>query len=433
MPVIGVFEPRRVSLQHRGALADLTLERPVGERDRQAAARLDPLKDRPTLVVERPCQRLEPAGPRGRIGDEAEIGFAQQNELAVAGQTPRETVRKAGGERVRQDGDAVGAPEAGRKSRKRPAHDVHVRVPRGHHPPSALRLDMRLPLLEAAGLLDPSPCDAKGAELRQGDELVRVGRKAEGDHAARFVERRACGFERPQEADAGAEREGELLARRRARRMNATRVRHEERTGVAPGAKGKRRIDIRPRLRRRIGWKRPPRRGGEGIEPERHRAVDGLRAGSLHQGGEAEGLAGPVRPEVEFETLAGVEADALEGRVQGRGIGFLQSEAVGPDCAGENDREAVGAPREIVERLGIGLARVGMIEPGHHPPRSRRARRLRPVRSRIQRLDANSVRRPRREAVEALALQRRLGGPAPIGFAPGRKDARVRAQGHTPR
>ena len=72
---------------------------------------------------------------------------------------------------------------------------------------------MGFPRLEPAGLLDPRPCEAEGAEFRQGDELVRVGGKAEGDQAARFVKRRARGFERTQEADAGAEREGELVAR----------------------------------------------------------------------------------------------------------------------------------------------------------------------------------------------------------------------------
>ena len=90
--------------------------------------------------------------------------------------------------------------------------------------------------VKAAGLLDPRPGEAQGAELRQGDELVRVGREAEGDHAARLVERNAHGLERAQESDAGGEREGELLARRAARRMNASRVRDEIRSGVAPDA-----------------------------------------------------------------------------------------------------------------------------------------------------------------------------------------------------
>ena len=80
-------------------------------------------------------------------------------------------------------------------------------VARGHHPPRALRLDMRLARRKAAGLLDPRPGEAQGAEFRQGDELVRVGREAEGDHAARRVERNAHGFEPAQESDAGGERE----------------------------------------------------------------------------------------------------------------------------------------------------------------------------------------------------------------------------------
>ena len=121
------LEPGRVALQRRGALGDLPLEDAVRERGRQAAPRLDVLEDEPALVDERPGQGLEPAGARRRIGDEAEIGFAQKDELAVAGETPREAVGKADGERMGQDADAVGAAEAGGKGGDRPAHDVHVR------------------------------------------------------------------------------------------------------------------------------------------------------------------------------------------------------------------------------------------------------------------------------------------------------------------
>ena len=46
--------------------------------------------------------------------------------------------------------------------------------------------------LEAAGLLDARPGEPQRAELRQRDEFVRVGREAEGDHAARLVERNAA-------------------------------------------------------------------------------------------------------------------------------------------------------------------------------------------------------------------------------------------------
>ena len=67
----------------------------VGERRRQAAPLLDVLEERPALVGERLGQGFEPAGPGRRIGDEAEIGFAQKDKLAVAGETPREAVRKA--------------------------------------------------------------------------------------------------------------------------------------------------------------------------------------------------------------------------------------------------------------------------------------------------------------------------------------------------
>ena len=97
------LESCRVALQRRGAFADFTLERAVRQRGRQAAPALDTLEEKPSLVDQRPGQGLEPAGPRRRIGDEAEIGFAQKHQLAVTREPPREAVRQADGERMRQD------------------------------------------------------------------------------------------------------------------------------------------------------------------------------------------------------------------------------------------------------------------------------------------------------------------------------------------
>ena len=123
-------------------------------------------------------------------------------------------------------------------------------------------------------------------------------------------------------------------------------------------------------MRRPVGREWPPCCGAEGIEPERYGAVGRACAGPLDQPREAERLTCAVGAEVEFEAKAGVESNGLEGRVQSRRIGLLQSKAVRPDRAGENDRKTVRAAREIVERLGVGLAPVGVVELGHHTPRS---------------------------------------------------------------
>ena len=180
---------------------------------------------------------------------------------------------------------------------------------------------------------------------------------------------------RAQHGDAGGEREGELLARRSTRRMNASRVCDEIRSDVAPDAERQRDVEIGLHMRRPVGRERAVRGGGEGIEPERHGAVGRTRARPLDQRGEAQRLARAECPEVELEMRAGVEAHAFERRVQRRRIELPQSEAVGADRTGENDGEAVGAAGEIVERLGVGFACVGMIEAGHDPPGTRGAQR----------------------------------------------------------
>ncbi len=70
---------------------DLALEGAIGKRRRKAAFGLDLLKQRPGLFGERLGQRLEAARARGRIFDEAEMGFAQEDELSVAGEPSRQT------------------------------------------------------------------------------------------------------------------------------------------------------------------------------------------------------------------------------------------------------------------------------------------------------------------------------------------------------
>ena len=281
---------------------------------------------------------------------------------------------------------------------------------------------------QPAGLLDPRPGQAKGAEFGQGDEFVRVGREAKRDHRPRCVERNARRVQRAQEADAGAERETELLARSAARRMNAPRVGDDERSGEAPGSQRQRPIDIRLDVSRPVGGKPSMGGGGERIETERDGAIDGTGTRSLDEGGEAQRVVRAVAAEVEFEARPGVEAHAFASGMQSRRIGRLQPESIGADRPGEHDLEAVRAAGEIVQRLGVGFAGVRMVEPRHDAPGSVRTQRARAVRRRIERRDPNSVRGHGREALETLPLQGRLGGLAPVGFAEGRKDRCVRAQ-----
>ena len=149
------LESRDVPSERVRADRDLTLEDAAGKRRGQATLALDLLKQPPRALAKRLGERLERARAGGGVGDKSKIGFAQEDELRVAGETPGETVGKTGGERVGKHADAVGAPEASRERRHRPAHDVHGRVTRRHHAPGAFGMDMRRARLKAACGLDP--------------------------------------------------------------------------------------------------------------------------------------------------------------------------------------------------------------------------------------------------------------------------------------
>ena len=192
------LEARGVSSQRRRAGGDLSLKRAVPERRRQSPQSFDLLKEPPGFFAKRLGQRLERPGAGGRIGDKSEVGFAQENELGIAGETPRETVRKAGGQSMRQNTDAVGAAEAGRKRRRRATHHIHGGIARRHRAPGALRLHKSGARLEAAGFLHSRPGDAQRAEFRQCRQFVRVGRQPERDEPAGFAKRRPRLLKQPQ-------------------------------------------------------------------------------------------------------------------------------------------------------------------------------------------------------------------------------------------
>ena len=129
--------------------------------------------------------------------------------------------------------------------------------------------------------------------------------------------------------------------------------------------------------------------------------------------------------EIEFDAQRPVEPHALECAVQRRRIEFAEAEAIGPARPGENDLQPVGAVGEIVERLLVRRGRVGMVEARKRAPGAAfPAQRARTVAAGIERLKRNRVGGSRDEPVERPALQRGLGGLAPIGLAECRERAR---------
>ena len=192
------LEARGVSNERGRVHDDLSLKRAIRERRRQTAVSLDLVKQGPCFFANPLGQRLERPCAGGRVGNKSKVGFAQENELGIAGKTPREAVRKASRERVRQNGDAVGAAEAGRKRRRRAAHHIHVRIARRHHAPGAFRLHTSGARLEAAGLLDMRPGNAQRPEFRQCRQFVGVSRQPERDQGAGFAKRRPRLFKQPQ-------------------------------------------------------------------------------------------------------------------------------------------------------------------------------------------------------------------------------------------
>ena len=65
--------------------------------------------------------------------------------------------------------------------------------------------------LQAAGLLDPRPEAAHGAQLRHAQELVRIGHEQEGEQIASALERMAMSLQSTKIGHADGKRRRELL------------------------------------------------------------------------------------------------------------------------------------------------------------------------------------------------------------------------------
>ena len=168
---------------------------------------------------------------------------------------------------------------------------------------------------------------------------------------------------------AAASAKASSCAGRPARRVDAARVGRHERPAETHAPQCERALEMGRRLRCPVGGKRSAGRGRERIEAEGHCAVRRLHARAFDQRGETERLPRAVAAEIELEMRPCVEAHAIESLVQGRGIESPEAIAVGAERAGEHDLQAVRAVGEVVERLGVGLAGVGMVEARDHAPR----------------------------------------------------------------
>ena len=102
-------------------------------------------------------QRLDAAGTGGRIGDEIDMALLGQDQLRVAGDAPREGVRQAVRDAVRQDRDRIGAAGRRREAGDRGAQDVGFGVLRRHHAVGCLDMDRARGRRDRAGLLRRAP------------------------------------------------------------------------------------------------------------------------------------------------------------------------------------------------------------------------------------------------------------------------------------
>ena len=144
--------------------------------------------------------------------------------------------------------------------------------------------------------------------------------------------------------------------------------------------------------------------------------------------GDCERLLWAVRTKIKLKAGSSVELHAVEGEPQRVRIVSFEPESIGADRAGEHDLQSVRPAREILEGLGIGFARIGIVEARHDAPWSAGAQGPGTVRWLIDGFDAEAVDGAGHELVEARPFEGRLGGLSPVGLGPSREYRRLRNQ-----
>ena len=210
--------------------------------------------------------------------------------------------------------------------------------------------------------------------------------------------------------------------------MDGARVGDQERPAEALAPQFKRGFDMARRLSPPISGERSARRDRERIEPERDRAVLRLCARALDKCAKTKRLVGTVGPKVEFEIRPCIETDPIEGVVKRGRIESSEAKTVGAERAGEHDLQTVRSVGEVVERLGVGLVGVRMVESRDDAPRPPGSDRPWAFRWRIDGFDPNAIRGLGHKRFESRSVERRLSDSTPIGFGISGKKACDRAQ-----
>ena len=133
-------------------------------------------------------------------------------------------------------------------------------------------------------------------------------------------------------------------------------------------AQSERGLEIGRRVRLPVSREGSARRSGERIEAKERCAIGWLHPCAFNQSGECERLLRTVAAEIKLKMRPGVETHALKSRVERRRIETPEAVAVGAERAGEHDLKTVGAAGQIVERLGVGVAGVRMVETRDNTP-----------------------------------------------------------------
>ena len=328
----------------------------------------DLLEGLPALLAKRLRQRFKAAGAGRGIGDAPEIALFEQDELGVAGDAAREGIGQAerGGEGL--DGDRIGAADPGREGRDGAAQQVDVRVALRQRAPRRFGMDADRLRRQAAGLLDAAPEQARGTELRHGQEFVGIRDQREGQRIARLGQVQALRLERTQIGDSRGERRAELLRLAGASLVIGPAVDLDEGAGEAALLQGADRCREPAAEFRPCGHERAAAgEDADRIEAERDGDLACRMAALFDQGGQQQGVDAALRGGVETQANE-VQHHALERGIERRHVVGDKAVAACRQRPGEADGERVGAPLEIGESQRLRCVRLRMVEPGGDMP-----------------------------------------------------------------
>ena len=214
------LQPSDVARERRGAFGDLALQRARRQHRGQAAGAFARLKQRPGLLAEILRQRLEDAGARGGVGDKAEVGFPQEDQLRHCGRAAARDCRESRAPAVRQ-----GRSHCPRRRAppKRPRAWSASRSRKGHARSSCARRS-RLARGPCAAK-GPQACSTRAHSSRSARNLASVTNSSASAArrkpiAARLRPVRAAPLRAAQKTEPRAERKSQLLAGRSAGRVN---------------------------------------------------------------------------------------------------------------------------------------------------------------------------------------------------------------------